>query len=97
MGPFANCVDDVILLDEIVSGEKHLATPNPKDIRIGLPNENYYEDLDPEVQSVAKHSIKKLKEQGFTLVSGDGIRGVSKYNKTYPIQIMMYELPVLLL
>ena len=47
IGPLAVSMEDVSLIDEIVTGERPLDIPKPESIRIGVPNEYFYEDLDP--------------------------------------------------
>ena len=42
-------MEDVSLIDEIVTGERPFDIPKPQNIRIGVPNEYFYEDLDPVV------------------------------------------------
>lgn len=49
VGPNAINMDDTILMDETVSGQRHKELVSPKDIRIGVPSYHYYEDLDPQV------------------------------------------------
>jgi Asp-tRNA(Asn)/Glu-tRNA(Gln) amidotransferase A subunit family amidase len=49
VGPLAVSMDDVAFLDEVVTNERHNTTLLPSQIRIGVPHQNYYEDLDPEV------------------------------------------------
>jgi mandelamide amidase len=50
IGPLANCMDDIAFLDTLVTDQRHTEITNPKDIRIGIPNENFFENLDPLVQ-----------------------------------------------
>jgi len=61
-------MDDIALVDEVVTNQRHKDVPNPKDIRIGIPNEYFFEDLDQEVQSHTEKCIKKLESAGCTLV-----------------------------
>ena len=49
IGPIGVSMDDIALMDEIVTNQRHKEIPEAKTIRIAIPKENYYEDLDPEV------------------------------------------------
>jgi Asp-tRNA(Asn)/Glu-tRNA(Gln) amidotransferase A subunit family amidase len=59
-GPIALNMDDIVIIDEIVTGERHRVIPNPADITIGLPTD-FWEDLAPEVKEVALKSVELLK------------------------------------
>ena len=54
IGPLANCMADVELLDEIVTGEKPFKDLKVSDIRIGVARPYFYEDLDPKVREVTE-------------------------------------------
>ena len=65
IGCLAVSVEDAILVDEVVTDQKPYDVPSPKDIRIGIPNSHFYEDLDPLVKETAERAIKNLRAAGF--------------------------------
>lgn len=68
-GPMATSVADVALLDSVMAGvslsdvEIDLAN-----VRLGVPEEYFYQDLDPDVERVANRALEKLEQAGVTLV-----------------------------
>mmetsp|Transcript_46100 Transcript_46100/g.33893 ORF Transcript_46100/g.33893 Transcript_46100/m.33893 type:complete len:147 (-) Transcript_46100:49-489(-) len=49
VGPIGVSVEDIAFLDEIITNQRHRSMPEPKDIRIGIPKENFFHDLSVEV------------------------------------------------
>lgn len=64
IGPFATCMDDIVLLDEVVTGVIHKNIPKIKDIRIGVPRSHFYSDLESTVSKRCEETIKLLKDIG---------------------------------
>eukprot|EP00347_Sterkiella_histriomuscorum_P014026 403362442 len=94
IGCLAVNMDDVALMDEQIVGElmhKPHQLPKPQDIRIGIPNSHYYQDLDPLVQDVAERSIKRLRDAGFQLITNDGIPDLGEINKAGSFDALEYE------
>lgn len=83
IGPFANSIDDVALILEVISGKdendstssevevvdfaKFLDTD--KKFKIGIPKEYFGEGLDAEVRNKILSVIQNLKEKGHTIVN----------------------------
>ncbi|HSL90644.1 MAG TPA: Asp-tRNA(Asn)/Glu-tRNA(Gln) amidotransferase subunit GatA [Ignavibacteriaceae bacterium] len=79
IGPFANNIDDIIRVMEVISGwdEKDstsfksesvdfsLSEQNPTSLKIGIPKEYFGEGLDPEINEKIQTVISALKEKGF--------------------------------
>lgn len=53
IGPLALSLRDIVLMDSLITGDQHSSDINPRDIRIGIPSEHFYDDLDPIVASSA--------------------------------------------
>ena len=76
-GPMARTIDDLALLDGIISSENGTDENTPlesfafKNIRLGLPQSYFIDDLDPEVRIVFEEFLKKLKYAGVTLIPVD--------------------------
>lgn len=80
IGPFANSVDDVALVLEVIAGEdkkdstcEKVGVPEysksfneEKKFRIGIPKEYFAEGLNSEVRKAIEEKIELLKQQGHT-------------------------------
>jgi len=67
-GPMARTVEDLALLDGIITGETALPEVHAGQIRIGVPEEFFYEDIDDEVARVMEDALEVLHEAGVVLV-----------------------------
>jgi Asp-tRNA(Asn)/Glu-tRNA(Gln) amidotransferase A subunit family amidase len=78
VGPLGVCVQDIEYVDSIVTGERisEEDTLKPKDIRIGIPKECFFENLDPLIEKAALRAIDNLRKAGFVIVEGDSIKNV---------------------
>jgi mandelamide amidase len=61
-----------MLIDGVVTGgPTEIATATLKGVRIGVPRQHFWEDLDPEVEQICEATLKKLRDAGVTLVEVD--------------------------
>lgn len=77
VGPITTCVDDARLVLDVLSGIdqrdsttiaiESLASPRPKNLRIGVIEECLGEGVDSEVKGLTQHAIQQLKEAGHTV------------------------------
>lgn len=74
-GPLARSVEDIILLDTIVTKDSSKVRVKPRKIRIGVPREYFYEGqgtfnfpTDPELEAAIDATIAKLQEAGVTII-----------------------------
>jgi indoleacetamide hydrolase len=68
VGVLAGSVAEVALVDSVVTGT---AAPDPVDlqgVRLGLPREGYYEDLDPSVARLTEAALDRLADAGAELI-----------------------------
>jgi len=71
-GPLARSVDDVALVDATVTRvADHLEMPTPSDIRLGVPNNHYLDNMHPDTQAVFEARLSELRQVGFELVPVD--------------------------
>lgn len=68
-GPMARCVADLALLDSVMTGQFNTPAMNLKDLRLGVPNEYFWENLDPGTREAANSALDMLKAKGVQLVS----------------------------
>src|SRR5207302_4419163 len=71
-GPLARCVDDVALLDAVITGEA-LALPRAelRGFRLGVARRTFLADLDPGLEELVDEALRRLQESGAVLVEVD--------------------------
>lgn len=68
IGPLCHTVNDTALVHELVTGEA-VPAPHPiKGLRLGIPQEHFFEDLDAEVMADFEHTRTLLVEAGAVCV-----------------------------
>lgn len=69
VGTMATTVDDILLLDSVISGEtSQPEAASLKGLRLGVPRAEFWHSLDPEVQSVCEEALRLLADHGAELV-----------------------------
>jgi mandelamide amidase len=90
-GPMTRNVADAVLIDAVLAQETRMLDPIPlKNIRIGLPRNHFFDDLDPEVAAVVAGAIDTLVEAGVTLIPFD-IADVAALNDAISFPVALYE------
>ena len=91
-GPIAAGVEDCVLLDAAMRGEapRKLAAEKLPGLRIGIPREHFWENLDSELAAVAQRSLQSLRAAGATLVAAD-IPGVGDLVAAISTPIARFE------
>lgn len=90
-GPVARSVDDVLLLDTIVTG--CAALPQPQSLsgfRLGVARSFFWEDLDCDTERVCGTALELLKEAGATLVEVK-IPGIATLDEAVSLAIVYFE------
>lgn len=89
IGPMARTVEDVVLLDSVMSG-RPAATPVPlQGLRLGVPA-SLWADADPQVTAVMRAAIERLKAAGVVLVDAD-INGLRELTDKAAGPIALHE------
>lgn len=68
VGPMARTVADLALLDEVITGSKAAPMVAIEDIRFGIPDNFFFDDIDPEVARLFDAALDRLRETGVTVV-----------------------------
>ncbi len=94
-GPLARRVHDLLLLDEIASGVE--AVPSSKHlngIRLAMPTNYFWDDLDPEVEAAAEKAIQRLRHAGAVIGRAEvaGLAECAEMSRA----ISLYETPACL-
>ncbi len=71
LGPMARTVDDVALLDSVITGAPALKPVLLRGLRLGVPRRGFWEGLDGEVATVCAGALARLAEAGVELVEVD--------------------------
>src|SRR5271170_5219033 len=71
-GPMTRSVADCTLLDGVVTGGPTEAAPAQlRGLRIGVPRQVFWENLDPELAQICEQTLRRLTEAGVALVDVD--------------------------
>lgn len=70
-GPMARTVADLALLDEVIAGEPAAPPGALRAVRLGLPIQHFWDDLDPQTASVATTALERIRHAGAELVEID--------------------------
>lgn len=91
VGPLALSIRDCATLDSVLSGgEVNLAAVDLRGVRIGVPRERFWEDLQPEVRACSDAALQLLKDAGVELVDV-ALPGISQANDAAGFPIALYE------
>jgi indoleacetamide hydrolase len=92
IGPMGRTVGDVGLLDAIVTGEPMAKAAKLRGIRLGVPRDPCWTDLDPEVEAVATQALDRLRKAGVVLVDVD-LRDITAIDDKDGFTIVFFESP----
>lgn len=90
-GPLARSMDDIVLIDDVITGE---TAPPPEvslaGLRIGVPRGYFFENLDPATAKIAEQALDALAGAGVVLVEAD-IEKVGELDNAAGFPIALYE------
>jgi Asp-tRNA(Asn)/Glu-tRNA(Gln) amidotransferase A subunit family amidase len=90
-GPMARTMEDVALLDAVITGEPVMSEPvSLRGVRIGIPRAHYYEGLDVEVERVSNGALARLRDAGAVLVEAE-VPGLTERNDGMIVRIAYFE------
>ena len=92
-GLLARCVEDIILLDTLLTGAAGNSTRRIKlsGMRLGLPRTYFHDYLSPDISSIMENTFEKLKANGVILVEAD-IADVAELTPHVGMPIVFYEM-----
>jgi Asp-tRNA(Asn)/Glu-tRNA(Gln) amidotransferase A subunit family amidase len=70
-GPMARSVEDIALLDRVITGPDHLEPAELKGMRIGLPKDYFFDALDSRIGSAMDTELDRLAALGVVFVEAD--------------------------
>jgi indoleacetamide hydrolase len=90
-GPMTRSVADCVLLDGVVTGGPlEIAPAALKGLRIGVPRQHFWENLDPELGAICESALKRLTGAGVALVDVD-MSEEAKLDAEAGFPIALYE------
>lgn len=90
-GPIARSVEDIRLLDRVMSGKDGLSERiSLKGLRLGLPRAYFYEPLDPAVRECAEAALSALRKAGVELIEAD-IPDIGKLDEAVSFPVALHE------
>jgi len=96
VGPMANTVADIALLDSVLSGEKeYAATVELRGLKLGVPRDYFYHGLEPDVAAQTEIVLDALAQAGVKLVEAD-IKDLGELNEKISFPLVLFETKVLL-
>ena len=90
VGPFGRRVADVALMDAVVSSEPIAKRAQLRGVRLGIPRGHFWENLDPEVETVMQSALDALRKAGATLVEID-ISKIAQLDAQHGFPIALFE------
>lgn len=91
VGPLARTVADIALVDGIITGDSSVLKPIKfSDLRIGIPREYFYENLESDVADRMERFLGALRSEGVTLVEHN-IPDVGKLDQAVSFILVNYE------
>ena len=89
-GPMGRTVADVALLDAVETGTAPARPANLRGLRLGVPRNPFWQDLDPGLAAVMDDALHRLRALGVVLVEVD-VPGVTTLDQQAGFPIALYE------
>jgi len=90
-GPMARTIGDLVLLDQVITGDKDSVAPARLNaVRLGVAKAPFFSNLDPEVALVMETALAKLSAAGVQIVEVQ-MAGVTEANNNVSFPVALYE------
>ncbi len=90
VGPMAQTVSDVALLDAVITGARPPAPAPLSSVRLGVYRGYFFKDLDADTRAVTEAVLDKLRRVGVTIVDVD-MPDLQKTNDAASFPVALYE------
>jgi len=90
VGPMAQTVADVALLDSVLTGGRVPSPASLSGVRLGVHRAYFFKDLDPDTRAITEAALDKLRRAGVTLVELD-MPDLQKTNDAASFPVALYE------
>src|SRR5262245_22038498 len=90
VGPMAQTVADVALLDAVITGGKTVSPASLGGVRLGVYRAYFFDGLDADTRSVTDGALDKLRQSGVTIVEVD-MPELKPLNDAVSFPVALYE------
>jgi Asp-tRNA(Asn)/Glu-tRNA(Gln) amidotransferase A subunit family amidase len=90
VGPMAQTVADVALIDSVITGRALTWPASLSGVKLGVCREYFFKDLDSDTAAVITGVLEKLKQAGVTIVEVD-MPDLQKLNDAASFPVALYE------
>ena len=91
IGPLANSVADIALLDSILAGSNNTVQKlQPTSIKLGVDSSVLSQNLEPEVETCFNATLERLRQAGVSVVSVD-LSAIWQHNSAFSFPVVLYE------
>ena len=90
VGPMAQTVADVALLDAVITSVRQPRPASLSGVRLGVYRPYFFKDLDTDTRAVTEASLEKLRRVGVTIVDVD-MPDLQKVNDAASFPVALYE------
>jgi indoleacetamide hydrolase len=81
IGPHARTVEDLVLFDQVVSGDQSPIAPlSIQGARIGIGRKYFFDKLDAEVSRVTEETLRKLRDAGAVILEAE-VEGLARFDE----------------
>jgi indoleacetamide hydrolase len=90
VGVFARRVNDIALIDDVLSGACKLQQTDIKQLRLAVPRDPFYKALENETAEVIENTLVRLAEKGVTIIEVD-MQDLFPLNEKISFPVALYE------
>jgi len=90
VGPMAQTVADVALLDSVITGRRVPSPASLGGVKLGVYRAYFFKDLDADTRAVTEAALEKLRQAGVTIVEVD-MPDLQKLNDAASFPVALYE------
>ena len=91
IGPLANSVADIALLDSILAGSNNTVQKlQPTSIKLGVDSSVLSQNLETEVDACFNATLERLRQAGVSVVSVD-LNAIWQHNSAFSFPVVLYE------
>jgi mandelamide amidase len=90
VGPMAQTVADVALLDSVITGRRVPSPASLGGVKLGVYRAYFFKDLDADTRAVTETALEKLRQAGVTIVEVD-MPDLQKLNDAASFPVALYE------
>lgn len=90
VGSLARNVDDILMLDDVLTGQKIDLRPDLLGVRIGVPRARFFDDIDTETSAAVERTLRTLEAAGVTLIDVS-LENIWEHAGAFSIPVALFE------